>query len=56
MNDYERQALMTQHAALETKIAEQHSRPLPDEEQLRRLKVDKLRIKDQLEGVTQPAS
>ncbi|SDF24660.1 YdcH family protein [Limimaricola pyoseonensis] len=47
-------ALRDRHAALDAQIGEIHSRPLPDTVQLRRLKVRKLRLRDEirtLEGI-----
>jgi hypothetical protein len=42
-------ALEERHAMLEVRIAEEDNRPLPDAEQLRRMKREKLRLKDEME-------
>lgn len=42
-------ALKERHASLETRIAEEHQRPLPDSEMLGRLKREKLRVKEEME-------
>ena len=41
--------LKERHAALEARIAEEGQRPRPDSETLTRLKVEKLRLKEQME-------
>jgi len=43
-------ALQAKHADLEDRIEEENSRPHPDEALLARLKKEKLRIRDELEG------
>ncbi len=51
-------SLKTRHATLETRIADEDHRPRPDSEALSRLKLEKLRLKDELErlrGAHQPA-
>ncbi|MGC8469332.1 MAG: YdcH family protein [Acetobacteraceae bacterium] len=42
-------ALRERHAELELRIAAEDQRPKPDSEALARLKVEKLRLKDELE-------
>lgn len=42
-------ALRERHADLENRIAAEDQRPKPDAEALARLKVEKLRLKDELE-------
>jgi hypothetical protein len=42
-------ALEERHATLEVRIAEEDNRPLPDAEQLGRMKREKLRLKDEIE-------
>lgn len=44
-------SLKTKHAALETAIETEIKRPLPDSDQLRTLKWQKLRIKDELNNI-----
>lgn len=51
MDDHQRDALRARHAALEAEIQEEARRPRPNEARLKQLKIDKLRIKEQLEGV-----
>jgi hypothetical protein len=41
--------LKDRHAALEARIAEEDQRPRPDSDMLTRLKVEKLRLKEQME-------
>lgn len=41
-------ALETKHADLERAIAQENSRPAPDDTMLRQLKLKKLRIKEEL--------
>jgi len=43
------ESLKERHAALEMQIAEEDSRPRPDADTLFRLKLEKLRIKEELE-------
>jgi|GEM_PF-194682 hypothetical protein len=43
------ESLKERHAALEMQIAEEDSRPRPDTDMLFRLKLEKLRIKEELE-------
>ena len=41
--------LKQRHAALESQILEEDQRPRPDDSELRRLKVEKLHIKEEIE-------
>jgi hypothetical protein len=43
------ESLKTRHASLEGRIFEEDHRPRPDPEALSRLKVEKLRIKEEME-------
>jgi len=43
------ESLKERHAALETRIAEEDQRPMPDSETLNRLKIEKLHVKEQIE-------
>jgi hypothetical protein len=45
------QVLQARHNRLEQQIAEEYQRPLPDTELVRRLKVEKLHLKEQIELV-----
>ncbi len=42
-------ALMERHASLEMRICEEDHRPRPDSEALTRLKLEKLRLKEEME-------
>jgi hypothetical protein len=42
-------SLKERHAALETRIADEDQRPKPDTETLTRLKIEKLRVKEEME-------
>jgi hypothetical protein len=42
-------ALKERHAALETRILDEDQRPRPDSETLSRLKIEKLRVKEEME-------
>jgi len=42
-------ALKERHASLETRIFDEDHRPQPDNEALMRLKVEKLRLKEEME-------
>jgi hypothetical protein len=42
-------ALKERHAALEMRIVDEDQRPRPDSETLTRLKVEKLRVKEEME-------
>jgi hypothetical protein len=44
-------ALHTKHAGLDARIAEETQRPFPDTSTLARLKKEKLRIKEAIEGI-----
>ncbi len=43
------EALKGRHASLESKIADEDHRPRPDDEALLRMKVEKLRLKEEME-------
>ncbi|HEX3348963.1 MAG TPA: YdcH family protein [Acetobacteraceae bacterium] len=43
------ESLKTRHASLEDRIADEDQRPRPDSAALSRLKLEKLRLKDELE-------
>ncbi len=43
------ESLKTRHAMLETRLADEDHRPRPDTEARARLKLEKLRLKDELE-------
>jgi hypothetical protein len=43
------EALKGRHASLETRIAEEDHRPRPDDSELHRLKLEKLRLKEEME-------
>jgi len=47
------EALKAKHADLESKILEEENRPSPNELLIKELKREKLRIKDQIAGLTQ---
>jgi hypothetical protein len=42
-------ALKERHAALELRISDEDQRPMPDSEELHRLKIEKLRVKEEME-------
>jgi len=42
-------ALKERHAALEQRIADEDQRPRPDSDMLKRLKVEKLHVKEEME-------
>lgn len=42
-------SLKLRHSSLETRITEEDRRPRPDEEQLGRLKLEKLKLKEEME-------
>jgi hypothetical protein len=44
-------ALQTKHAGLDARIAEESQRPAPDMTALARLKKEKLRLKEEIEGL-----
>jgi len=43
------ESLKTRHASLESRIADEDQRPRPDADTLLRLKVEKLRLKEEIE-------
>jgi hypothetical protein len=43
------ESLKERHAALEMRIADEDSRPRPDSDALMRLKLEKLRVKEEIE-------
>ncbi len=43
------ESLTTRHASLEGRIFEEDNRPRPDDSKLSKLKLEKLRLKDELE-------
>lgn len=43
------EALKTRHAAIEIRISDEDHRPRPDDGELARLKLEKLRLKDEME-------
>jgi hypothetical protein len=43
------ESLKTRHAGLESRIADEDQRPRPDADTLLRLKVEKLRLKEEME-------
>jgi hypothetical protein len=43
------ESLKTRHASLETRIADEDHRPRPDSDALSRLKLEKLRLKEEME-------
>lgn len=48
-------ALKERHAQLEMRIADEDQRPRPDSDTLMRLKIEKLRVKEEIERLrTQP--
>ncbi len=49
------QALKQRHASLEARIAEEDQRPRPDGETLAKLKIEKLRVKEEMERLQTPA-
>jgi hypothetical protein len=44
-------ALKERHASLETRIFDEDHRPRPDSESLARLKIEKLRLKEEMERI-----
>ena len=42
-------SLKERHAALELRIADEDQRPMPDSETLKRLKIEKLHVKEEIE-------
>lgn len=51
MNQAHVTALEDKHAGLEARIEEENQRPLPDTATLARLKKEKLKLKEELEGL-----
>ncbi len=49
------EVLKERHASLETRIADEDQRPRPDGDALVRLKLEKLRLKEELERLRQQA-
>ncbi|MBV8091686.1 MAG: YdcH family protein [Acetobacteraceae bacterium] len=49
-------SLKERHASLEMRIADEDSRPRPDSDVLLRLKVEKLRLKEEMERLRQVVS
>ena len=47
------ESLKGRHATLESRIHDEDLRPRPDPEQLSRLKVEKLRLKEEMERLSQ---
>ena len=45
------ESLKQRHAGLETRITEEDRRPRPDEDNLARLKLEKLRLKEEMERI-----
>ncbi len=43
------ESLKTRHASLESRIVEEDHRPQPDQDALNRLKLEKLRVKQEME-------
>jgi hypothetical protein len=43
------ESLKERHAALEARIADEDQRPRPDSDTLTRLKIEKLRVKEEIE-------
>jgi len=52
MQEAHMSALEAKHAGLEAQIEEENQRPLPDTTTLHRLKKEKLKIKEEIEGLT----
>jgi hypothetical protein len=52
MQEAHMSALEAKHAGLEEQIEEENQRPLPDTATLHRLKKEKLKIKEEMEGIT----
>jgi len=49
------ETLKERHAALELRIADEDQRPRPDTETLNRLKIEKLRVKEEMERLRKQA-
>jgi hypothetical protein len=52
MANAHRSQLLARHARLDANLAAELKRPLPDPATLRRLKREKLKLKDEISGVT----
>ncbi len=50
------EALKVRHASLENRIADEDRRPRPDKEELGRMKLEKLRLKEELERLRTTSS
>jgi hypothetical protein len=50
------EALKERHASLENRIADEDRRPRPDKEELGRMKLEKLRLKEELERLRTTSS
>ncbi len=50
------EALKSRHEALEGRIADEDHRPRPDSDALMRLKIEKLRVKEEMERLKAAAS
>ena len=48
------ESLKTRHASLDSRISEEGHRPQPDQDALHRLKLEKLRVKQEMERLRQP--
>ncbi len=55
VNSSHMSALKQKHAALESKLAAEENRPFPDDALILRLKKEKLALKDEMAGDSQPA-
>ncbi|HEX7389723.1 MAG TPA: YdcH family protein [Acidiphilium sp.] len=49
------ESLKVRHAGLEARISEEDSRPRPDDDELARLKLEKLHLKEELERLKMTA-
>ena len=45
-------SLMQRHETLESLISDELRHPLPDEEKIKRMKIEKLRLKDRIERLS----
>jgi len=50
------ETLKSRHEALEGRIADEDHRPRPDSDALTRLKIEKLRVKEEMERLRTPES
>lgn len=48
------ESLKTRHASLESRITDEDHRPRPDSETLARLKLEKLRLKEEMDRLRTP--